>query len=411
MKTKRVKRTCASVAVLIATLTILLSSCAEKPDMQVDTHQYKQNLSTQMLTQKAEYGSYIYFSDFMMYKYDKRTGVISRVCQDPECDGSRGSCPLDGWMVILSGIVDDKLFFFSMIERELYVKTFCHAYYDLITNKVTIIREGDFYDVGAEFNPVLTDEYVYYTYRTLRPGGDRENKEDYIRHACRQKISGGEEELICQLNVETNEQIIAATEQYLITYSNPNIHKYDLSTGAQEIIFDSKANGEKSVARFTLVDNWLYFLGSGNKRIESEYKKVTYANRRLMRMNLENGAVEKLNEVIGKKYLIDGDKIYFAEDDIRYMYIPDDYETNPDGVIVMFHGDTLYSCDLDGNNVQAVIQFPDTDFGFAVINGFYFGSERKFNFETHSWGKSHRVIGDLATGNLTVALWDELYIG
>ena len=410
MKTKRVKRICAGVALLIATLTILLSSCAEKPDMHVDTHQYKQNLSTQMLTEKAGYGDYIYFAKGRMYKYDKRTSTISRVCQNPDCDGSSGSCPLDGWLIVVSGIVEDKLFFFSLIGRELHFTTFCHAYYDLVTNEVTIIREGDFYDVGAEFAPVLTDEYVYYTYRTLRPGGDRENKEDYIRHVCRQKISGGEEELICQLNVETNERIIAATEQYLITYSSPNIHKYDLSTGAQEIIFDSKANGEKGVGRFTLVDNWLYFLGSGNKKFES-YTDAIYTNRRLMRMNLENGAVEKLNEVIGRNYLVDGDRIYFAEDDVRYMYIPDDYETNPDGVKVMFHGDTLYSCDLDGNNVQAVIQFPDTDFGFAVINGFYFGSERKFNFETHSWGKPHRVIGDLATGNLTVALWDELYIG
>ena len=80
MKNKSTNRVCANIAIFMAILILLLSSCSDKPDIQVDI-QNKQNLTAQRLAKKAEYGDYIYFSDFMMYKYDKRTGVISRVCQ------------------------------------------------------------------------------------------------------------------------------------------------------------------------------------------------------------------------------------------------------------------------------------------------------------------------------------------
>ncbi len=406
MKNKSTKRVCANIAIFVAILILLLSSCSDKPDIQVDI-QSKQNFTAQRLTKKAEYGDYIYFSNFKMYKYDKRTGVISRACQDPDCDGSPGSCILDGFITQLSGIVDGKLFFSSIVNGDPYMICY-YACYDIIKNEVTILREGGAYDTGTEIEPLLTDEYVYYTYRTLRPGGDKEKSEDYIRHAYRQKISGGEEELVCQLTGGENEKIFAVTEQHMITYARPNIYKYDLSTGESEILFDGKANGYGGTRSFVKVDNWLYFCGESTETMRSEYRKKSFSVHYLMRMNLENGSVERLNEAPVFIYQIDGDKIYFIKEELQHLYIPDDYETNPGGVPILLIGDTLYSCDLDGNNVQAVIQFPDTDFSsFTVINGFYFGTQDKFNHDTHSWGKEHYVAGDLATGKITEASWEK----
>ena len=406
MRAKKIKRIFASITALLFALIILFSSCAEKPDIQIDK-QNKQNLTAQRLAKKAEYGNYIYFSDFMMYKYDKRTGVISRACQDPDCDGSRGSCPLDGLVTQLSGIVGSKLFFFSIVKGDPY-KIHYYAYYDIIKNEVTILREGGAYDTGTEIEPLLTDEYVYYTYRTLRQDGVRGNDEDYARYAYRRKIAGGEEELICQLDKGANDRIIAVTEQHMITYSRPNIYKYDLSTGESEILFDGKTNGYSGARSFVNVDNQLYFCGVSIESIKSEYRKQSFPKFYLIRMNPENGAVEKLIENPVFDYRIDGDTIYFIKEELQHLYIPDNYETNPEGVPILLIGDTLYSCDLDGKNVQAVIQFPDTDFSdFTVINGFYFGSECKFNHETHSWDKWHYVAGDLATGKITEATKEE----
>lgn len=407
METKSTKHVRANVAMFVAILILLLSSCTEKPDVEVDTYHNKQNLTVQRLAYKAEYGNYIYLSNFKMYKYDKRTGVVSRACQDPDCDGSPGSCPLDGLVTQLSGIVDNKLFFLSIVKDKSNGNVSCYAYLDLVTNKVTIFREGTVYDIG-DIEPLLTDDYVYYLYHSLRPDGDRSNSEDYVRYACRQKISGGEEELICQLDKGTNDRIIAATEQYMITYSRPNIYKYDLSTGESEILFDGKTNGYSGARSFVNVDNQLYFCGLSIESIKSEYRKQSFPKYYLIRMNLENGAVEKLIENPVFDYRIDRNKIYFIKGELRHLYIPDNYETNPEGVPILLIGDTLYSCDLDGKNVQAVIQFPDTDFSdFTVINGFYFGSECKFNHETHSWDKRHYVAGDLATGKITEATKEE----
>lgn len=410
MKNKSTKRVCANIAIFLAVLILLLPSCSEKPDIQVDI-QSEQNFTAQRLANMAEYGSYIYFSDFKMYKYDKRTGVISRACQDPDCDGSSGSCPLDGWVTQLSGIVDNKLFFMTLVDNEIdnvNYATCYYAYLDLVTSKVTIFCGGESYDLGSEIEPLLTDEYVYYTYRILRPDGDKQNNEDYIKYACRRKIAGGEEELICQLDKGANDRIIAVTEQHMITYSRPNIYKYDLSTGESEILFDGKANGYGGTRSFVNVDNWLYFCGESTETMRSEYRNQAFSVHYLMRMNLENGAVERLNEAPVFIYQIDGDKIYFIKEELRHFYIPDDYETNPGGVPILLIGDTLYSCDLDGKNVQAVIQFPDTDFSiFTVINGFYFGTQDKFNHDTHSWGKEHYVAGDLATGKITEASWEK----
>ena len=406
MKNKSTNRVCANIAIFMAILILLLSSCSDKPDIQVDI-QNKQNLTAQRLAKKAEYGDYIYFSDFMMYKYDKRTGVISRVCQDSDCDGSPGSCPLDGLVTQLSGIVGSKLFFFSLVKGDPYQICY-YAYYDIINNEVTILREGGLYDIGGEIEPLLTDEYVYYTYSILRPDGDKQNNEDYIKYACRRKIAGGEEELICQLDKGINDRIIAVTEQHMITYSRPNIYKYDLSTGESETLFDGKTNGYSGTRSFVKVDNWLYFCGESTETMRSEYRKKSFSVHYLMRMNLENGAVERLNETPVYNYQIDGDKIYFIKEELQHLYIPDDYENHPDKVSVLLIGDTLFSCDLDGKNVQDVIQFPDANFSnFTVVDGFYFGVEYKFDHDTHSWGDRHYVAGDLATGKITEASWEK----
>ena len=407
METKSTKHVRANVAMFVAILILLLSSCTEKPDVEVDTYHNKQNLTVQRLAYKAEYGNYIYLSNFKMYKYDKRTGVVSRACQDPDCDGSPGSCPLDGLVTQLSGIVDNKLFFLSIVKDKSNGHVSCYAYLDLVTNKVTIFREGTVYDIG-DIEPLLTDDYVYYLCHSLRPDGDRSNSEDYVRYACRQKISGGEEELICQLDKGTNDRIIAATEQYMITYSRPNIYKYDLSTGESETLFDGKTNGYSGTRSFVKVDNWLYFCGESTETMRSEYRKKSFSVHYLMRMNLENGAVERLNETPVYNYQIDGDKIYFIKEELQHLYIPDDYENHPDKVSVLLIGDTLFSCDLDGKNVQDVIQFPDANFSnFTVVDGFYFGVEYKFDHDTHSWGDRHYVAGDLATGKITEASWEK----
>lgn len=174
---------------LALTLT-LLPACTEQPDADVDNEIHTSRVEDLKV---AEYGNYIYYASDFMWRYNRETGEMSRLCNDTAFNPS---CVLCSVMKQTAQIVNERLYFNGYLLK---TKENYYAYYDLVTGETKVLHTVTNHEKGENFRPVLADGWLYYTARRLREGGDVTNSKDYESFVGRMPMDGGQTEFVCLL--------------------------------------------------------------------------------------------------------------------------------------------------------------------------------------------------------------------
>ena len=377
---------------LLAILGVLMSSCDTRDDLPVDTH------STNVIKQGIlENGPYVYCDGSKVMRYNKYSGLLSKACMDPECDGT---CPLDEHILTICQIVDNKMYFCSFKGFEHRTR---YASQDLITGEVKVYVDLSEIEAGGSMRCFVYNDWMYYERYVLNDGGNIENPEDYYKNIYRVSLTSGKEEPVVKTE---DESIMMAADGYIITYADGNIYAYNIDSREKNNIFNLDEY-EYSLLGSTLsyLDGKIYFLCKSYSSYTSEYNKSSYMLNYLVSVDVKTGEYKKLIEDPVITFCVTDDAIYYSPMVLRHMYIPEDYENHPEGVVVFLADATLYSCALDGSNAVEVYTNDKMDYveSYTVIDGVLYGWLFDFDENNHCFTNQYFGAIDLNSGEITRA--------
>ncbi len=356
-------------------------SCKERPDSNISSE-----LHTSSVISKdgiLEYGDYIFFDSIGkgIYRYNRTTGEVSSACSDAECDGN---CILEAPLVFFSQIHDGKLFFASMMA---YVHDYSYAYLDLITGNVTVLRTFSEVESTVGISPIVENGYCYYNCKILKENGVATNPNDYMTYICRISIDSKREEFLYDAAGES-EQLLFVHNGKLITLFENKIYLITPNCTEKTILFDINKEGYSFLAGdISYLNGKLFFLVKGRTEMLCEYRNRAYKHSFLVSVDVESGVVEKVVEAPVVSFRLSENEIYYAPFELRYLYIPEDYQNHPDKVVVCMSSADLHCCNLDGSNDQIVYSNAEVMYAeiFTVIDGVLYGQFDDYNDKTKAW--------------------------
>lgn len=366
-----------------------LSSCSEKPD-----EPYALNSSAVLQKDNIiEYGNYIFYDGGIegIMKYDRSTGEKSSACVDPECEGG---CLLESPLNYFSQIVDGKLYFATMAA---YSHVYTYAYLEIQTGKVTVLRICEEIESTMGIAPLVENGYCYYNCKKLKENGNIQDPNDYLTFLCRLPADGtGSEEILCEL-IGESELLLFIYKGRAVTHYDGKIFLLDPLTGERQIVFDQYKEGYTFLnGDMAFLNGKLYFLIKTNATITSEYTKKDYKYSYLVCVDLDTCTSKRVLDTPIVSFRLTDEKIYYAPFELRYLYIPDDYENNPSQVKVLLSSADLHCCDLDGKNDKIVYSNSTLNYleRFTVVHDKLYGWFIFYDKNTNDW-ESKAYFGEI----------------
>lgn len=342
-----------------------------------------------------EFGDFLYFSKGPIFRYNTATAEMSSACLDPECGNK---CPLHCGFTRIGALEDGKLYFFAFmgLSDNIYL-----AYQDLISGDVTVLDTLSENEFAREVT-FINDGYFYYYAGVLKDGGNERNQEDYEIHLCRISTSGGERDVL-----ETPSGIPQMIVNGKLVMIGNNISIYDLETKLEKVVWNYTEYGFKKVSELSYVNGKIFALAeTSSKNCEmmvNQYTGVTYANNTfLVSVDINTGEWMKVTEEAVESYAATDDRIYYYPTDLRYLYVPANYEKNPDGVKVSFFSATLYSRKHDGSDLKSEYtnESINTCYDYTVIGGKLYGNISLYDEAESNSARSKFCAIDLAMGEI-----------
>jgi len=138
-----------------------------------------------------------------------------------------------------------------------------------------------------------------------------------------------------------------------------------------------------------------------NDYFYSEYRGNKIKNY-LMSFDIHTGEVVQLSEepIIG--FTVNEKGIYYMKQAQRLMYIPEDYDGDPN-TVVMYYGDgNLHFMNFDGSGEKIVYTNLNLDFAYMglVIDDVLYGWFSDYNEEAHDFGRFYFGGVNLKTGEI-----------
>ena len=350
----------------IVTIILALVFCLNLAACAVEPEEPKIHESRVVRGDMFEYGNFIYTARGSIYRFNTLTGEVEPACLDPECDGK---CPLHGGMSQLGALVGGRLYFWSFMPftHDIYI-----GYQDLITGEVRVLVTLGDSEMSSSYT-FVDGGYLYYYAALLREGGDESNPEDYERRLCRVPVDGGEREV-----VETPRGVIMLAADGKFILLSGTLSLYNAESGTEQVIWDYKADGYTGISDLSLsyLDGKIYCLAKipaeNAETVHSEYQDVTYAkNHFLVSVDVNTGEVKRVVEEAVEAFAVTDDRIYYAPFDVRYLFVPENYKPDSEGLVISFNSDTLYSCAHDGSDVREEFTNPNIKSyrEFTVVGG------------------------------------------
>lgn len=395
------------VLALVTTLSVLITclcfatSCQETvpPSSTAHTTEVRKPLL-------QEYGPYVFIGNGRVECYDRKTQSMISPCLDPECDGT---CLLEDQFCLTRThqITDDRLYFGTYNMQD---KIFTYAYLDLLDGRTHVLKEidqlGDYY---FPFPIHADDEALYFSQYLLSEGGSPENVEDYRRYLCRLSLTNGSEELLFEIEEDA---LLFISGEYAVTLGDGILYKYDMSSSDKEVLLRMDDYGFTNIAAGPQFYNGrLYYIFKSTEYRQDQYTSLQYPVQYLVSLDLATGEVRFPLSMPVSSFLITEDALYYLRDEIRYLYVPDNYETRPENIVRCLAGDTLYACDHDGGNERAVYTNADLLFAipeyFTIIDDVLYGWFADYEEEQLGFGDIYYGEMNLSTGKLIRAATDE----
>ena len=383
--------------IFLALTLLLLPACAEEPDMDTGETVHTSRICARNI---AEYGDYIYYSNGRMCCYNRRTGETRKFCTEPECSYQ---CifvaPFE-----FTQAVDGRLYFCSSNVR---TREITYAYVDIVTEETTVLLTRPIHGSSLISWPIVDNGWVYYTGQQLREGGKAENPDDYDFCVCRMPKDGGKSEFVCKIEDNTDERLYAVIDGKVITECGGSIYSTEMATGERKVLFDPEEYGFlKETVDIAYLDGYLYGLATSEELHPlSEYYPITHNKLYLMKIDVRTGETKQLVDVPVHSYTLTEDTIYYTEQTIRIVYAPEDYKEHPEKVVVTGSFETLYACDLNGENRRGVLTDPYLDLDLdthCIIDNCMYGDILQYDETEHRMMQFYGKV-DLKTGEVTPA--------
>ena len=381
------------ILILLALIFCLpLAACTKEPPAPaIHTTSVLRASSTAMF----EYGNFVYFSLGEIYRYNTATGELTSACLDPECGGE---CPLHGGMTRIGTIEDGKLYFYSFAA---FTHDVYFAYQELISGTVTVLDTLSQYEMSRDIS-FVNNGYFYYYAGVLKDGGDPKKYEDYESRLCRIPVSGGDREVL-----DTPKGIPQLIVDGKLVMTGNSVSVYDLDTKLEKVVWNYSEHGFEGVGDLSCVGGKLYLIAKASgdqvEKVVNEYTGVEYAlNTFLVSVDMSTGEWMKITDEAVESYTVTDDRVYYYPTEIRYLYVPENYEKNTDSVHTAFFGATLYSRPLDGGAAKAEYTNENINscYDYTVIGGKLYGNISVYDEALHDSTRSMFGVVDMATGNI-----------
>lgn len=383
-----------TILLMIALLALsAFSGCAE--EMPRDFGEGSSNSYNPMIMAD---GNAVY-SEFYKARFDRSSGEITAICQDPECSGN---CLLENSLLTLCGIEDRKLFFSALHRGDDNAVYFASV--NTENGEVQVLREVREEDNAGTLRYYVNGGYIYYNTVQLPEGGDKNNFEDYDKFFCRMPSGGGKEEVLRQVRGWA-ETLIAAADGKLVSYWNNVIWLSDLTGGEPIPVLDLEKLGCTGCGIASTYGDRIYLL-SNKKTSGVAAPNGTHPNESYcFVISAGTGEAKKLLEEPIISFCVAAEGVYFYPTEVRMMSDPAKYLPEDAKAVYLFGADTLYLCDHDGQNVHSV--WKDTqgliDFveDYTIVDGTYYGWVDRFNREENHWeSRFDWAEVDLGTGEM-----------
>ena len=387
--------------ILLALTLILLPGCAEEPDTDIDGEN-KIHTSQVVSKKMAEYGDYLYIVEDGLCCYNRQTGELRSFCTDPDCGYSCVFCNLP---LEITQVTDGRLYFNGTFVR---TRENFFAYVDLVTEEATVLLTLPKNGTSILSPPVLDNGWLYYTVQRLREGGEATNSDDYEFCVERIPMDGGESEFVCLIKDNVDEKIYAVIDGKVLTICRDVLCVTDSQTGERKVLFDPEEHGFfRHIEMINYLDGYFYCIVYTSELLESEYILQPFRKCYLLKINARTGEIKQLIKEPVYGLIVTDDTIYYTEQAKRELYVPEDYAEHPENVVWTCSYETLYACDLDGNNRREVYTNPYLDLNNfnRVINECLYGWISTYDEAEHKRSSRFFAKLDLATGEITPATY------
>lgn len=380
LKTKTQLQKTISAFLALTIILLLLFSCGESEMPEI-------RASGVVREDILDYGPNLFFPYRILFRYNRQTNTVTRLCSDPECNGN---CPLDAF-ADFPRFIDGNNLYFTAIDYNLHI---LHAYMDILTGEVTVLRDlSQAEDPFGSYTLSCDGEYVWYQAKLLKEGGDKTNAKDYETWLCRMPKTGGKEERFFRSDSLC---LRAATPYGVVMSDELSIYLIDTSTREAELISDLSAEGY--VGWHTTpqyLDGKLCFCAS--------YAKDGTGASYLLRLDVQKKEVKKLVQTPVEEFALTGSGIYYLPSPGSTQIIGTG--SNPDAYpSVLVEKQELRFCDLNGENDETVVTNSRTLLsGFTVAEGVLYGFIIQWNEEEQGWNKPFFGTEDLKTGTIAKA--------
>lgn len=208
--------------------------------------------------------------------------------------------------------------------------------------------------VNSHYNFYAHSGYLYYF------GWDGDTRfSDVSQYLCRVPVGGGEEEILAEYE-NINEYIRFVEGDRVITETGTSINVYDISKNKRTELWNAKNNGYSYVTtdRSFVLNGKYYFLASKEKPSVAESEEGFKDDWKtpdsyLIALDIKSGKFERVLDIPIYSFCISEDKVYYVP--TKYSIIPpEDLRNENSRLKLRYSSDTLYSCDLDGKNPEAV---------------------------------------------------------
>ena len=139
---------------------------------------------------------------------------------------------------------------------------------------------------------------------------------------------------------------------------------------------------------FSYLDGRIYFTALSDQTQHVEYTGGERNMSFLLWADVKTGENGRLLEEPVTDFCITDDTVYYLPFKLRYLFVPEDYEEHPEDVKTFFVDETLYACDLKGDNSREVYTNEKLTFApFTVIDSVLYGWMQDYDEETHWWNR------------------------
>ncbi|MBQ7338053.1 MAG: hypothetical protein IJW40_06320 [Clostridia bacterium] len=370
---------------LLVLFLCMLSSCAER---------IPENLSFEVLESRVigmpTYAS-VCWGNYVINKwndatYDRITGeLVYGLCENLECNQScifhKGS--------MQPKAIKNSIFYFVFEGRVAQKRYYCAK--NLLTGEIEVLFEVGYDNITPNNAMFVEDEYVYYTRKYLKDGGNPDLPNDYHSFVCRVSLEGGNSEKVYELR-GNSETLRVLTGGMMLTTWEGSFYRIDTTTWEQTKLLSLEEAGFLGVSELQYLDGMLYFQVKPENSLIAAPNGQPTQQLRLIIMNTKTGEWRYLVDVPVLTYRLCDDAVYYSPVEFRQVNDPEIYApTDPEGAKYLLGSSTLYACDHDGGNVRAVYtdETHTLDFinHYTVLDGVLYGWIFEFDFKANKFGQ------------------------